>query len=51
MKAEILISLFPFTHPLLNREKTLIGRLPSTVSKLPSNLCMPILLMFGFSPN
>ena len=27
-------SLFLFTHPLLNRERTLIGRLPSTVSKL-----------------
>ena len=33
-KAKILKGLFLFTHPLLNRERTLIGRLPSTVSKL-----------------
>ena len=47
-KAKILESLFPFTHPFLNRERTLIGRLPSAVSKLPSNLCMLVLLIFGF---
>ena len=37
-KAKILKSLFPFTQPLLNRERTLIGRLSCTISKLPSNL-------------
>ena len=47
-KVRILKSLFSFTHPLLNREKTLIGHLSCSVSKLPSNLCMLIFLIFNF---
>ena len=50
-KAKIPKSLFPFTHPLLNRERKLIGCLPSTVSKIPWNLCMSISLIFDFFPN
>ena len=38
MKVKILKSLFPFTKTLFNRERTLIGGLPYTVSKLPSFL-------------
>ena len=45
-KVKILKSLFSFTLRLLSRERTLIDCLPYTVSKLPSNLCMPILIFF-----
>ena len=38
----------PFTVRLLGRERTLIGHLPYTVSRFPSNLCMMILLIFNF---